>query len=318
MLQTIIGTDIYQAASLLAKGEAVAIPTETVYGLGCNTYSDSAVRNVFNIKGRPTNNPLIVHCYDINAVGNIAAEVPDLAYRLFEHFSPGPLSIVFPKGNHIPDIVTAGNDTVAIRIPNHPVTRQLLELLPFPVAAPSANKFMSVSPTSALHVHQQLNGLVPYILDGGEADNGIESTVVKVERDTIIVLRQGSVTVDELQQVSKNVITGKPDKKLESPGLFKKHYSPNTQVILSTDDTIDIDYNNTALLTFGDKEQSHKYKVILNLSPTGNMREAAKNLYKYLHDLDALNLKYIVVELLPDIGLGAAINDRLKRAATIL
>ena len=222
MLETIIGTDIYQAASLLVKGEAVAIPTETVYGLGCNAYSDSAVRNVFNIKGRPTDNPLIVHCYDINAVGNIAAEVPDLAYRLFEHFSPGPLSIILPKGNHIPDIVTAGNDTVAIRIPNHPVTRQLLELLPFPIAAPSANKFMSISPTSALHVHQQLKGLVPYILDGGEADKGIESTVVKVERDTIIVLRQGSVTVEELQQVSENIIIGKPDKKLESPGLFKK------------------------------------------------------------------------------------------------
>lgn len=318
MLETIIGTDIYQAASLLAKGEAVAIPTETVYGLGCNAYSDSAVRNVFNIKGRPTNNPLIVHCYDINAIGNIAAEVPDLAYRLFEHFSPGPLSIILPKGNHIPDIVTAGNDTVAIRIPNHPVTRQLLELLPFPIAAPSANKFMSVSPTSALHVHQQLKGLVPYILDGGEADNGIESTVVKVERNTIIVLRQGSVTVEELRLISENVIIGNPDKKLESPGLFKKHYSPNTRVILSTDTTVDIDYNNTALLTFGEVEQVKKYKAVLNLSPTGNMREAAKNLYKYLYDLDALNLKCIVAELLPETGLGIAINDRLKRAATRL
>lgn len=318
MLETIIGTDIYHAASLLAKGEAVAIPTETVYGLGCNAYSDTAVRNVFNIKGRPTNNPLIVHCYDINAVGNIAADVPDLAYRLFEYFSPGPLSIILPKGNHIPDIVTAGNDTVAIRIPNHPLTRQLLELLPFPVAAPSANKFMSVSPTSASHVRQQLNGLVPYILDGGESDNGIESTVVKVENDIIKVLRQGSVTIEDLQQVSENIVIGNPDKKLESPGLFKKHYSPNTRVILSTDTIVDIDYDNTALLTFGDEEQLHKYKVVLNLSPTANMREAAKNLYRYLYDLDALNLKCIVAELLPDTGLGIAINDRLRRAATIL
>ncbi len=318
MLDTIIGTDVYFAANLLAKGKTVAIPTETVYGLGCNAYSDSAVRNVFTIKGRPTNNPLIVHCYDINAVGNIAAGVPDLAYRLFERFSPGPLSIILPKGNHIPDIVTGGNNTVAIRIPNHPITRQLLELLPFPVAAPSANKFMSVSPTSALHVYKQLNRLVPYILDGGEADNGIESTVVKVEGGVIKVLRQGSVTIEELYEVSENVIFANPQEKLESPGLFKKHYAPNTRVILSTDNIVDIDHNNTALLTFGYAQQLNKYKVVRNLSPTANMKEAAKNLYKYLYELDALNLKCIVVDLLPDIGLGIAINDRLKRAATIL
>lgn len=318
MLDTIIGTDIYHAASLLAKGKAVAIPTETVYGLGCNAYSDSAVRNVFTIKGRPTNNPLIVHCYDINAVGNIAAVVPDLAYQLFERFSPGPLSIILPKSNHIPDIVTAGNDTVAIRIPNHPITRQLLELLPFPVAAPSANKFMSVSPTSALHVHQQLNGRIPYILDGGEADKGIESTVVKVEQNLIKVLRQGTITIEELRQISDNIVVAKPHQKFESPGLFKKHYSPDTQVVLSADNSIDIDYQEVGLLTFGEERIAHKYKVVLNLSPTGDMEEAARNLYKCLYKLDDYKLKYIVAELLPETGLGIAINDRLKRASTRL
>ncbi len=318
MLDTLIGTDIYYAAKLLAQGEAVAIPTETVYGLGCNAFDYNAVKNVFNVKGRPKNNPLIVHCYDINTVGNIAAEVPDLAYKLFERFSPGPMSIILPKVNHIPDIITAGNETVAIRIPSHPTTRQLLAMLPFPVAAPSANKFMSVSPTSALHVYKQLNGLIPYILDGGESDNGIESTVVKIEHDVIKVLRQGSITIEELQEINERVAIAEPNQKSESPGLFKKHYSPNTLVVLSTDNTIDIDYKNAALLTFGEDQESHKYKVVINLSPTGNMKEAAKNLYKYLYDLDALNLKCIVAKLLPETGLGMAINDKLKRAATHL
>jgi len=317
MIKTIVGTDLYKVARLLEKGEAVAIPTETVYGLGCNAYDANAVNNVFTIKGRPVNNPLIVHCYDINRVSSITTEVPTLAYELFEHFSPGPLSIVLPKSNKIPDIVTAGNDTVAIRIPNHQITRRLLDLLPFPLAAPSANKFMSVSPTSATHVYSQLNGSIPYILDGGECERGIESTVLKIEGDTINVLRQGSITVDDLRKISKNVIVAKSNTKFESPGLFKKHYSPNTTVVLSTN-AVNIDYENTALLTFGAMQVIQKYKVVINLSATGNLEEAAKNLYKKLYHLDTLNLKCIIADLVPDIGIGVAINDRLKRAATQL
>lgn len=316
--QTETGTDINKAISLLVNGELVAIPTETVYGLACNALSDTVVKKIFEVKNRPFNNPLIVHIASVDKLFSIVKEVPDVALDLLQAFSPGPLTVILPKKEVIPDFVTANSSQVAVRIPNHPLCNELLNRLPFPLAAPSANKFTSISPTNPNHVFNQLSGTIPYILDGGFCEKGIESTIVGFENDTILVYRLGAITIEQLQEIHPNIRLVNDNSVIHSPGMMKHHYAPNTPLLLTENlaDTIQsIDVKKIAVLYFKQPliECSAAYQQVLSVN--GNLQEAAANLYKALYNLDKHNPHIIIAERLPDIGLGQSINDRLKRAA---
>lgn len=316
---TKIGKDVEKAAELLVNNEMIAIPTETVYGLAGNAYDINVVNEIFRIKGRPQTNPLILHVRDISQLEANALNVPDLVYKLADRFCPGPLTFLLPHSPAISKEVTAGNSEVAIRIPNHRMTLHLLNLLDFPLVAPSANKYKSVSPTTARHVLNQLNGSIPYILDGGRSSAGLESTIIRVNGDQIDVLRLGAITIEDLKEFSGKVELCIPEKETY-PGSHKKHYSPQTPVVLSTniDETLRTFSDQKAvILTY--KKLSLYLKdettVVIDLSEKGDLTEAARNLYQALYLADELNVDVIIAEKMPDIGLGRTLNDRLERAA---
>ncbi|CAN5890241.1 L-threonylcarbamoyladenylate synthase [soil metagenome] len=316
--QTETGTDIDKAVNLLINGDLVAIPTETVYGLAGNALSAIVVKKIFEVKNRPFSNPLIVHIASVDRLFAVVKEVPDIALKLLQAFSPGPLTLILPKKDIIPDLVTADSPHVAVRIPNHSLCIELLNRLPFPLAAPSANKFTSISPTSAAHVFDQLSGTIPYILDAGFCDNGIESTIVGFENDTILLFRLGAITMEQLQAIHPNCRLVNNNTEIRSPGMMKQHYAPRTPLLL-TENVAD------TIRSFGDKkmgvlffkkplfECSAAYQRVLSVN--GNLREAAGNLYNALYELDKQQPQLIIAERLPDTGLGQSINDRLKRAA---
>lgn len=312
----LIGEDIAVAKKHLEAGELVAIPTETVYGLAANGLDEAAVLKIFKAKNRPSFNPLILHVPYINEAKKLAAYFPQKAIALAEAFWPGPLTLVLPKKNTVPDIVTAGQNTVAIRIPNHPLTLQLLRQLSFPLAAPSANPSGYISPTSAQHVHKQLKQQVSYILDGGDCTIGIESTIIKVDNEKVTVLRLGGLSIEDIEEVVGEVFINEASNIIEAPGMLASHYAPKAKVIIG-----DIETNinlfkskKLAVLSFYKKFENKNIAQQLQLSNTGNIDEAAKNIFSMLRILDQKDFDYILTELLPDIGLGRAINDRLKRA----
>lgn len=303
------------ASRLLQQDALVAIPTETVYGLAGNAYSEKAVISIFEVKKRPSFDPLIVHTHSLEAAREFVREIPDAAYALAENFWPGPLTLILPKNNKIPDLVSAGLDTVGVRMPRHPLSLQLLQLLPFPLAAPSANPFGYISPTTAKHVEEQLGSHIPYILDGGPCDIGVESTIIGFEGDTVIVHRLGGMAIEELQQAVKKLII-KPHSVSNpvAPGQLESHYAPRTPLLLGDIKELLHEHGkqNIGILSFQD---TYPETSCRSLSPTADLSEAARNLFKALRELDALPLRYILAERVPDYGLGRAINDRLKRAA---
>jgi len=312
----LIGEDIAVAKKHLEAGELVAIPTETVYVLAANGLDEAAVLKIFKAKNRPSFNPLILHVPYINEAKKLAAYFPQKAIALAEAFWPGPLTLVLPKKNTVPDIVTAGQNTVAIRIPNHPLTLQLLRQLNFPLAAPSANPSGYISPTSAQHVQHQLKQQVSYILDGGQCNIGIESTIIKVDNEKLTVLRLGGLSIEDIEEVVGEVFINEASNTIEAPGMLASHYAPKAKVIIG-----DIETNinlfkskKLAVLSFYKKFENKNIAQQLQLSNTGNIDEAAKNIFSMLRILDQKDFDYILTELLPDIGLGRAINDRLKRA----
>jgi L-threonylcarbamoyladenylate synthase len=317
-MQTITGIDISKAAEILRRGELVAIPTETVYGLAANALDPAAVLKIYETKGRPAFNPLIVHVHDANQFSKYANEVPELIRTLAEKFSPGPITFVLPKKNIIPDIVTGGGETVALRVPGHPITLKLLAHLDFPLAAPSANPFGYISPVNAMHVADQLEGLIPYILDGGPSIIGVESTVVTVENNKLIVLRLGGVSVEDLKDVAGEVelrINSSSDPK--SPGQLKSHYAPKIPLRLGKMEELLKEYptQKKALLSFTQKYSGENILTEEILSRNGDLNEAARNLFSALRKLDNSNAEIILAERFPEHGLGLAINDRLERAA---
>ncbi len=317
--KTEIGSDIHKAFDLLINGELVAIPTETVYGLAGNAFSSTVVKKIFEVKNRPFTNPLIVHIASADKLSSIAKKVPDIALQLLHAFSPGPLTLILPKKEIVPDFVTAHSSQVAVRIPHHSLCIELLKMLPFPLAAPSANKFTRISPTNPNHVMNQLCGDIPYILDGGFCNNGIESTIVGFENDTILVYRLGAITIEQLQEIHPNIKRVNDDKVIHSPGMMKYHYAPKTPLLLSENVAHSIQKYSTkkiAVLYFKQPavESAAAYKQVLSIN--GSLQEAAANLYKALYELDKQKPDIIIAELLPDIGLGQSINDRLKRAST--
>lgn len=314
-MQTMIGTDVHQAADILKQGELVAIPTETVYGLAGNALNAEAVVRIFEAKQRPRFNPLIMHLPSIEAAEEYVTSIPGVMRDLAEHFSPGPISYLLPKARIVPDLVTAGSNRVVIRIPAHPVTLELLNLLDFPLAAPSANRFGYVSPVTAQHVLDGLEGRIPYILDGGPCKVGLESTIVGTEGDEIIIYRVGGISAEEIAAVSgKNVKFSLIHKSPETPGQLKTHYAPSIPLVLGNVDA-QMESNKgrkIAVLSFTTAyPDAHVNKV---LSPSGDLHEAAFSLFSALREIDKSGADLILAEKFPDQGIGQAINDRLGRA----
>ncbi|MDY2586282.1 L-threonylcarbamoyladenylate synthase [Winogradskyella aquimaris] len=315
---SIISKDISKAITLLNNEELVAIPTETVYGLAGNIYSKKAINAIFKTKKRPLFNPLIVHIPNIDYLEAIVAEVPEKARRLANAFWPGPITLVLKKKPTIPDLITAGKTTVAVRIPNHPMTLELLSKLDFPLAAPSANPFNRISPTTAQHVEGYFKNEIKMVLDGGPCQKGIESTIIGFENGESIVYRLGSTSIEDLEAVVGKVeIKNKKEAAPEAPGMLERHYAPKTKTVLTSHLTETLeDYKGLriGLLTYNDilNDDAIDFKIVL--SESKNLEEAASKLYDALHQLDLQNLDIIIAEQLPDYGLGKSINDRLFRA----
>ncbi len=329
---TEIGTDINLAAKLLEQGHPVAIPTETVYGLAANALDPDAVLKIFKAKNRPHFNPLICHLPNWESVKKYVTEIPADAAILAQKFTPGPLTFLLEKkkmsteqaaliphsSSLIPDLVTAGSPKVAIRIPAHPLTRALLAQLDFPLAAPSANPFGYVSPTTAQHVLEGLGGKIPYILDGGPCEIGLESTIVDFENQQVIVRRQGGVTVEAIERaLGKKVLvqTGIEEHPV-APGQLKSHYATATPLYVGRAEELAVHFasKKIGVIAFGNNMEAVDAAFRFQLSADANFDEAAKNLFSTMREADAFGAEVILAEWLPETGLGTAINDRLRRA----
>jgi L-threonylcarbamoyladenylate synthase len=313
-----IGTDVQKAKDLLEAGNVIGMPTETVYGLAGNALNPDAVLEIFKVKNRPSFDPLIVHTDSIAKVESFVKTIPDQARRLAERFWPGPLTILLPKKSIIPDLVSSGLETVAIRIPNHPLALKLLGVLDFPLAAPSANPFGYISPTTARHVAEQLGDKIPYVLDGGSAQVGIESTIIGFVEGGPIVYRLGGMTLEKLEAiVGKVAVRSHSTSNPKAPGMLSSHYAPRKPLLLKTPAEALATYKPERIGVLAFEEFSRLIPVEQQqiLSVTGDVSEAAKNLFAAMRALDAFDIDVIVAELLPETGLGRAINDRLRRAA---
>lgn len=313
----VVTKSINKAAFYLTKGAVVAIPTETVYGLAASIFHENALHKIFEIKERPFYNPLIVHIATIESLEEIAVNIPEKAYLLARHFWPGPLTMIFEKSSIVSNVITADKNTVAVRMPSHPTALALIKKVGVPLAAPSANPFGSISPTSAQHVEKYFKNKLDVILDGGCSDKGIESTIVGFKKEEVIVYRLGSVSPEMLADVVGKVrVLTHSCKEPVAPGMLQKHYAPKTTMIMSTDPlqtASNLLGKNIGLLVFNHKEASSDYYTEV-LSVTGNLDEAAKNLYASMHKMDAMGFDLLIAQKLPNKGIGKSINDRLARA----
>jgi len=318
MKTAVISTDTGEAKRWLEAGQVVGIPTETVYGLAGNALSPGAVARIFEVKNRPTFDPLIVHSNSLQKIAPFVTEMPPAARRLADACWPGPLTLLLKKAGLVPDLVTAGLNTVAVRIPNHPLTLRLLDELDFPLAAPSANPFGYVSPTQAGHVQAQLGDRIPYILDGGPCQVGIESTIVGFEGPELVVYRLGGVPVEAIENIVGPVrVMAHSSSNPKAPGMLKSHYAPRKPVFTAGLDGLVDRYGpaSVGVLSF-----RHLYPDVpagnqFVLSEVGSATEAAQRLFAGLRYLDGLAVEAIYAELLPEKELGQAINDRIRRAA---
>lgn len=309
---------IAAAAHCLQTGGLVALPTETVYGLGADALNPRAVVRIFEVKQRPLFDPLIVHVADLEAVRALVTSLPPAAIKLARRFWPGPLTLVLPRQEIVPDLVTAGLPTVAIRVPAHPVAQELLRAAGCPIAAPSANLFGRISPTTAEHVREQLGSLVDIILDGGPCRVGVESTVLSLMEPTPVLLRHGGVPLEDLEAVIGPI--AHPAISAESgpqpaPGMLTQHYAPRTPLRLIQHWSQIAADPTAGILAFESFERVREFGRVEILSPTGDLAEAATNLFAAMRRLDAAGLRTILAERAPETGLGRAINDRLQRAA---
>lgn len=300
---------VNDAVKQLHNGEVVAMPTETVYGLAGVAGNDDAVLRIYETKGRPRFNPLIVHCADL-AMAQEIAQFDALALKIANAFWPGPLTLVLPRrpDAQLSDLVTAGLDTVAIRLPRHPIAREIIKTLGIPVAAPSANPSGRLSPTMASHVIDGFAGKVA-VVDGGPCDEGVESTIVAVGEGKLTLLRPGTITAAELETLTGVALASPASGNIVAPGMLKSHYAPSAQVVLNIQEP----KKGEGFLAFG--TPAVLTEKMINLSPTGDLREAAKNLFRAMRDLDEMGVETIAVAPIPNQGLGVAINDRLSRAA---
>jgi len=310
----VIGKDIYRAKELLEAGQLVAIPTETVYGLAGNALREEVVLEIFRVKDRPAFDPLIIHVPSMEAMLKYITFFPPKAKLLAAAFLPGPLTLLLPKSPVIPDLVTSGLETVAIRIPAHPMTRELLSLLNFPLASPSANPFGYISPTTAQHVEKQLGKKIPYILDGGPCEVGLESTIIGFVHGDPVVYRKGGVTIEDIESVVGQLeVQTSSTSNPAAPGMLKSHYAPRTPLQLYSGHLSVKPGNNFGVISLARDHHCDHQEI---LSPTGDLSVAARHLFAAMRRLDAAGLDIIYAELMPEEGLGRAINDRLRRAAT--
>lgn len=313
-----ITSDLNQVKTALINGDIIALPTETVYGLAANIYLDSALEKVFKLKKRPSYNPLIVHISNTNILEQIAKNIPAKARELANVFWPGPLTLVLEKQDQIPNRITAGKPTVAVRVPNHPIALQLLKSLNFPLAAPSANPFGSLSPTSAKHVALYFKEEINFILDGGPCFCGLESTIIGFENDKPILYRHGAISIEEIEKIIGPIkIKNQNSKNPSAPGMLTRHYAPKTQIQINDDISLALAQNPDKKIGVLSFKKNKKIKTEIHqevLSISGDLNEASKNLYAALHRLDQMNLDLIISPFFPEKGLGKTINDRLKRA----
>jgi len=319
------------AVQLLRQGECVAFPTETVYGLGANALNTKAVQKIFQVKGRPADNPLIVHIYNKEQVQELVTAYDPIVDQLMERFWPGPLSLILPKSDRVPTVVSGGLDTVAIRMPDHPVALALLEMVDLPIAAPSANLSGKPSPTRAEHVFHDLQGRIPVIIDGGPTGWGVESTVLDCTVKPFRILRPGGVTYEQLKEVvpvevdpsvNHAVVVDQP----RSPGMKYKHYAPNAKVIVVKGDHASQiinqlanspEYQHLKRGVLAVEENLHLYPgmIVLNLGPKQEQKTIASRLYHLLRQADSIGLDVVFVEGFTDDNVGMAIMNRLRRAS---
>jgi L-threonylcarbamoyladenylate synthase len=323
---------IEQAATLLRLGMLVAFPTETVYGLGANALHAPAVESIFAAKGRPSNNPIIVHVADVAAARRLAADWPERASLLAEKFWPGPLTIVLPKRAEVPDIVTAGSSTVGLRVPAHPVALALLRAAEIPIAAPSANRSMRISPTTANHVLRGLDGRIDFVLDAGPTSGGLESTVLDLTTDPPQLLRPGLITVDQLEAIIGPIASGQhavsksSTAPLRSPGMLERHYAPRAKVVcISAENRVlvqELLQSNQRLGwlrlagTNPELQLSTESNKTIILDMPADAAQYSARLYAALHELDDAGVDQIVVDLPPGGDAWLAVHDRLRRAAS--
>lgn len=315
---SLISNSIKKAVAFLDQDQVIGIPTETVYGLAGNIHSPEAIHRIFSIKQRPLFNPLIIHIKSVDDLDEIARDIPEKALMLAAAFWPGPLTLVLKKQASILDLVTGGKDTVAVRVPNHPLILELLGQLNYPLAAPSANPFGCISPTEAAHVANYFKEVLPMVLDGGVCNRGIESTIIGFENEEPVLYRHGSLATEDIEAIvgPLKIITNNNTAPV-APGMLSRHYAPLTNTVLSTnipDMLKTISDLKIGVLVFQNEINDPKIVRQEVLSPAGSLVEAASQLYAALHRLDKGNYDLIIVERFPDVGLGKTINDRLQRA----
>lgn len=304
----LLPSELEEAARLLRAGELVGFPTETVYGLGADARNEAALRRVFAVKGRPGDHPLILHFADAESALAAASDVPPIARTLADALWPGPLTLVLRRATWVPDLVTGGQDTVGVRVPSHPVARALVTELGGPIAAPSANRFGAVSPTTAAHVRADLGKDVALVLDGGPAAIGLESTIIDLTCDPPVVLREGGVPREQLAALLALAPVGATASVNRAPGSLPSHYAPRAKVVLVGAD---------ALLTERERLDEEGARVVVIDAPADDdaLSTLAHDLYARLRAADAANTDVVLAVLPPERGLGAAIADRLRRAA---
>lgn len=313
-MMTELTHDLKTVEKALRNGLAVGIPTETVYGLAANALHTEAVESIFRIKGRPTSNPLILHFYNRTQAYPFITEFHQELVLLENAFSPGPITFLVPKSNRVPTNITAGLPQVAIRFPSQPILRLLLSALDFPLAAPSANKYGEVSPTEAYQVMDQLNGEIPFVLDGGSCAYGIESTIVGIEEGRVVVYRLGSISLDDLSVVLGYIpkIKNKANDLPLTPGMVKYHYAPKTP--LHYFHSSNKPQEKVGYLFLSTLPEGFPVDQCVLLSKGGDLKEMARNLYRSLIEMDEKKFEKLYIEKPPPKGLGLTLLDRLNRA----
>jgi L-threonylcarbamoyladenylate synthase len=294
---------IQDIIDVLKKGDIAGIPTETVYGLGANGLDEKAVQKIFRVKGRPNKNPLILHTHSIKELKKLVTHISPIAKNLANYYWPGPLTILFDKSALVSDLITAGSKKVAIRIPSHPLFLEVLKSVDFPIAAPSANPYQSISPTTAQQVHEYFEDKVPYVLEGGKCECGLESTIVGIENNKVIIYRLGGITMESLKKVHPYVeLAPKENTKVVTSGMDLKHYAPKTKLLIV--DSIHFFKKNHPDLNIGVLSFEHH-----------NNRLIAKEFYYQLYQLDQQKFDIIICKKFKNMGIGKALNDKLQRAS---
>jgi L-threonylcarbamoyladenylate synthase len=316
-----------EASNFIKNNEVVAFPTETVYGLGANALDENSVLKIFEAKARPSDNPLIVHISKIKQLNDLVCEIPPIAHKLMDKFWPGALTIIFKKKELVPDITTAGRDSVAIRMPSHNIALKFIEKCNVPIAAPSANSFSKPSPTIAKHVYEDLNGKIPFIIDGGNCNIGLESTIIDLTQEKPMILRPGGITIEEIENVIGKVELHKsvlnPKEKVDiakAPGMKYKHYSPNATVILIENSTIDkiIKRNKNkkiGIISLNKNLQINNAKIE-KMELLNSINNLSHDIFKLFREMDDHNIELIIVDKIPSKDLGISILNRVKKAAT--